>query len=153
MKKKFHHIMLWKKNLWVSVWSEKKLQHVEWLEKKVSTCRVTWKKSCNMLCQVVSCRWKPGVMSSKSHSGFVKKKLTIFRSCIKFWQQKKLSFCFWPDFQQNFDHFFSTENLCTPVFRQNQRLFGPKNVENVPVHLFFFKHLPQPKRTTSKKAA
>lgn len=72
MKKKFHHIMLWKKNLWVSVWSEKKLQHVEWLEKKVSTCRVTWKKvatCCVRLCHVgenlVSCRQKVTQVSSK----------------------------------------------------------------------------------------
>lgn len=101
--------------------------------------------------------WKPGqnlgVRPEKTLTFWV----TKFWHFFKFWSKKK--------HKKNLinlvsmgnrilgEYFFHDWNPENPSFCGKWCSFGPKNVKNVPVHLFFFKHLPQPKKSTLKKAA
>lgn len=166
--------MLWKKSC-------NMFQHVECLKKKVASCCDITSNFCRHVIKVcrhvVTCRqvlirldqtwcqvssrldktlktWsKSGFQTSKIGVLFGTNFLSFFQILIKKKHKKNLVFLVSMGNRILGEYFFHDWKPENPSFCGKWCSFGPKNVKNVPVHLFFFKHLPQPKKSTLKKAA
>jgi hypothetical protein len=126
----------------------------------VVTCRQvlirldqTWCQVSSRLDQTLKTWSKSGCQTWKNPHFLGGQILTFFQILIKKKHKKNLVFLVSMENRILGEYFFCDWKPGNSSFCGKWCSFGPKNVKNVPVHLFFFKHLPQPKKSTLKKAA
>lgn len=154
LKKKCCHIVSSEKKSCNMLWHvDKKLQHVETCRQVLSRLDQTWCQVSSRLDQTLKTWSKSGCQTWKNPHFLSDQFLTFFQILIKKKHKKNLINLVSMENRILGEYFFHDWNPENPSFCGKWCSFGPKNVKNVPVHLFFFKHLPQPKKSTLKKAA